>query len=226
MTRSLRGSDQTRGGLSISITNHLDVGVDAWYVENVPWIIRPYLSTLRVESFTPLLDVPTPHEPAAQQTASGARDNNATNPPLLNLQQVRYVPPAASRGQEARTRPTLLEIPLYLPARSTVGIGLEFEKVFLKYTEHPPDAQRGWELPGGVLVPSPVAGEEKAGGGGGGGERKTRLPRVYTAPLLADLATPDFSMPYNVIILSGALIALLFGMTFNMLTRRFVLVKS
>ncbi len=98
-----------------------------------------------------------------------------------------------------------------LPPRSIVQISLEFEKMFLKYTEHPPDAQRGWDLPGGVLVPVD--------------DKRVGLPRMYTPPLLADLATPDFSMPYNVIILSGALVALLFGMTFNMLMRRFVLVK-
>ena len=36
--------------------------------------------------------------------------------------------------------------------------------------------------------------------------------------------TPDFSMPYNVIIMSCTLIALIFGSVFNLLTRRFVLV--
>ena len=37
-----------------------------------------------------------------------------------------------------------------------------------------------------------------------------------------DLATPDFSMPYNVIIMTCTLIALCFGSVFNMLTRRFL----
>jgi phosphatidylinositol glycan class T len=49
--------------------------------------------------------------------------------------------------------------------------------------------------------------------------------RMYTSALLVDLATPDFSMPYNVIIMSSTLIALIFGTLFNMLIRRFVLVK-
>jgi GPI-anchor transamidase subunit T len=217
LTRSLRGSDQTRGGLSVAITNHIDVVVDAWYVESVPWIIRPYLSTLRVESVEYLPTAAGSPGQAAQQAFSSSSNDSS----VLNLHNIHYVPPSASKGQDSRTKPTLLEIPLHLPPRSTIHITVEFEKVFLKYTEHPPDAQRGWEIPGGVLVPVPFA-EMNTGANGVAG----RLPRMYTAPLLADLATPDFSMPYNVIILSGALVALLFGMLFNMLTRRFVLVKS
>ena len=212
ITRSLRGSDQTRGGLSIGIYNHLDSDVDAWYVESVPWIIRPYLSTLHVESVESLsTQIPTKETDQQIFTSSS---NIST---VLDFKDIRYIPPSASKGQESRTKPTLLEIPLHLPARSIVRISLEFEKVFLRYTEHPPDAQRGWEIPGGVLVPSPISAV---------GQGVQRLSRVYTPPLLADLATPDFSMPYNVIILSGALVALLFGMLFNMLVRRYVLVKS
>ena len=48
---------------------------------------------------------------------------------------------------------------------------------------------------------------------------------MYTPVLLVDLATPDFSMPYNVIIMSCTLIALIFGMVFNLLTRKFTLVR-
>ena len=49
--------------------------------------------------------------------------------------------------------------------------------------------------------------------------------RVYAKTLLADLATPDFSMPYNVIIMSSTLIALLFGNIFNTLARTLVIVQ-
>ena len=43
--------------------------------------------------------------------------------------------------------------------------------------------------------------------------------------LLVDLAMPDFSMPYNVIIMSCTVIALIFGGIFNLLTRRFVVIR-
>ena len=51
------------------------------------------------------------------------------------------------------------------------------------------------------------------------------LPRMYTPVLLVDLATPDFSMPYNVIIFSCSLMAFIFGSVFNLLTRKFVVVR-
>ena len=126
------------------------------------------------------------------------------------LQELTYVPTTANY-------PTLLEPTLLLPPLSTVHLTLGFDKTFLRYTEHPPDAQRGWDLPPAVLVPlGPLA---SANGSG------ATPPRMYTNTLLVDLATPDFSMPYNVIIMSSTLVALLFGSVFNLLTRNFVAVK-
>ena len=49
--------------------------------------------------------------------------------------------------------------------------------------------------------------------------------RIYTSALLVDLATPDFSMPYNFIIFTCSLIASIFGFVFNLLTRKFVVVR-
>lgn len=45
---------------------------------------------------------------------------------------------------------------------------------------------------------------------------------IRTTSLLLSLPTPDFSMPYNVIILTSTVIALAFGSIFNLLARRFV----
>lgn len=111
-------------------------------------------------------------------------------------------------------KPTLFESVLLLPPLSNIHMEIDFDKTFLRYTEHPPDAQRGWDLPSAVLIPYPS-------------NSSVRLPpRMYTKTLLIDLATPDFSMPYNVITMSGALIAMLFGNVFNLLTRQFVAIKS
>jgi len=219
--RSLRGSDQTRGGLTVNITNHLENPQRVFYVETMPWIIKFYLHTL-----TTLVD-------------SEPRSDVIQHP-------VTYLP-------SNNRAPTLLEIPLLLPAFSEVQLLIDFEKLFLKYTEHPPDAQRGWDLPGAVVVPYALPSDEdalrtaleaqtaakKPTVDDDGRIRETRqdipIPktlvatnirgRIYTPPLLADLATPDFSMPYNVIIMVGALVAYLFGSVFNLLTRRFVLVR-
>ena len=91
---------------------------------------------------------------------------------------------------------------------------MDITKAFLRYTEHPPDAQRGWDLPPAVFVPI-----------GADGERSDELGRIYTPILLVDLATPDFSMPYNVIIMSSTLITFIFGSVFNLLTRKFTVAK-
>lgn len=88
---------------------------------------------------------------------------------------------------------------------------MDVTKSFLRYTEHPPDAQRGWDLPPAVLVPLT--------------SEHINLQRIYTPVLLVDVATPDFSMPYNVIIMSSTLIAFIFGSIFNLLTRKFALVR-
>lgn len=221
VVRSLRGSDQTRGGLTVQITNHLENPQRVYYVETMPWIIKFYLHTL-----TTSID----------------------SEPRLDIIQH----PITYRPSNNRT-PTLLEIPLLLPALTRVQLSIDFEKVFLKYTEHPPDAQRGWDLPGAVVIPYALPSDEDALRTALEIQKAAKttivdedrnlrevgedipLPktlvatdirgRIYTPPLLADLATPDFSMPYNVIIMVGALVAYLFGSVFNLLTRKFVLVR-
>ncbi|THG96087.1 hypothetical protein EW026_g5684 [Hermanssonia centrifuga] len=107
---------------------------------------------------------------------------------------------------------------------------MDVTKPFLRYTEHPPDAQRGWNLPPAVVVP--LAWDENfanhssvSNGTTGLTPQRLHHARIYTPILLVDLATPDFSMPYNVIIMSCTLIALIFGSVFNLLTRKFVIVS-
>ncbi|KAJ7747261.1 GPI transamidase component PIG-T [Mycena metata] len=111
-------------------------------------------------------------------------------------------------------RAAALEAVLELPPNSTVSLRLGVGRAFLQYGEHPPDAQRGWELPAAVVVVLP----EHPG--------NDSQRRVYTSALLVDPATPDFSMPYNVIIFSCSLVAFIFGSVFNGLTRRFIVVAA
>lgn len=105
---------------------------------------------------------------------------------------------------------------------------MDVMKPFLRYTEHPPDAERGWDLPPAVFVPLiPNAPNDTSTANVADLYLKLKLKprRMYTPILLVDLATPDFSMPYNVIIMSCTLIALIFGSVFNLLTRKFVVVR-
>ena len=105
---------------------------------------------------------------------------------------------------------------------------MDVVKPFLRYTEHQPDAQRGWDLPPAVLVPFAFGEGQNSTTPetSSGPQTQARRPRrIYTPIMLVDLATPDFSMPYNVIIMSCTLIALIFGSVFNLLTRKFVVVR-
>ena len=129
---------------------------------------------------------------------------------------VSYTPPVP------HPRPALLQALLTLPANSTVELTMDVVKPLLRYTQHPPDAQRGWELPPAVFVP--LTSTLGVGNASAGALQHARVRRMYTPVLLVDLATPDFSMPYNVIIMSCTLIALIFGSVFNLLTRKFVVV--
>ncbi|KAF1953790.1 GPI transamidase component GPI16 precursor [Byssothecium circinans] len=109
-----------------------------------------------------------------------------------------------------RQRGTHLEIRMVIPPASTLTLTYDFEKAILRYTEYPPDANRGFDAaPAVIRILSPAQGGRKGA-------------YVRTTPLLLPLPTPDFSMPYNVIILTSTVMALGFGNIFNLLVRRFV----
>ena len=116
-----------------------------------------------------------------------------------------------------RKRGTHLELLLEIPAQRTAELSYDFEKAILRYTEYPPDANRGFDIPAAVIR---VLASNSTGVGRGGDEY------LRTTSLLLPLPTPDFSMPYNVIILTSTVIALGFGSVFNLLVRRFVLVEE
>ncbi|CAG8553270.1 8397_t:CDS:10, partial [Funneliformis mosseae] len=134
-----------------------------------------------------------------------------------------------------RSRPNVIEAELSLPPNSITTLSINFDKVFLKYTEHPPDANRGFDI-GSAVISTKV---ESVDGFKYLDERATRncsdnmsktachhFPiRVYTETLLVSLPTPDFSMPYNVITLTCTVIALFFGSMFNLMTRGFIALR-
>lgn len=57
----------------------------------------------------------------------------------------RYIP-----GKE-RTRPYYLEVVVELPARSVTQISVEFDYVFLKWQEYPPDANHGFYIGAAII---------------------------------------------------------------------------
>jgi phosphatidylinositol glycan class T len=118
---------------------------------------------------------------------------------------------------------TSIHLSLTIPARSELVLTIPFTKLMLKYTEHRPDAERGRELSSGVLTLLDLVNED-------GVESVPDVLRsgrthIYTPKLLLDIPTPDFSMPYNVIIMSSTVMAVFFGLMHGHLTRRWVWVQ-
>ncbi|TGZ84953.1 putative GPI transamidase component Gpi16 [Ascodesmis nigricans] len=201
-SRSFTGHGQEHGGVKAVIKNpHPTRPVEFVYLESLPWFMKPYLHTLKTTIY------PAP-------PATGDADLES---PVTAL----YYRPAIDRS-----RGTHLEASLLLPANSTLILTYDFEKAILRYTEYPPDANRGFDIAPAVITvlkhsPSPqhtlpytISGAPIQQGHG--------RVAIRTTSLLLSLPTPDFSMPYNVIILTSTVMALAFGSVFNLLVRRFV----
>ncbi|KAG0320486.1 hypothetical protein BGZ99_004483 [Dissophora globulifera] len=213
--RYFTGFGQERGGLSIEVHNSDSQDREAILLDTLPWYLKLYLHTFSVE---------------------------VNGKPLANQKDV--VKKMFYQQAVDRSRPAVLELALNLPANSMVKFSISFDKVFLKYTEHPPDANRGFDV-GYAVVTAPLPRQKGQIGYGGLdhsrvyqgrdaslvetrqvssdtiAEDERDMIRVYTETLLVSLPTPDFSMPYNVITLTCTVIALFFGSMFNLLTRDF-----
>jgi len=120
---------------------------------------------------------------------------------------------------------------MHLPAGTGVSISLKWRKVFLHYASYPPDPHRGFHIPSAMLVVSlPTESEERTRCRVGQAHYTPKLLDSilcgeavvyrYTEALLLSLPTPDFSMPYNVITLTGAAMGLFFASVFKLVIRK------
>lgn len=186
--RTIVGHGQERGGMRIIFGNPSNTtAVDFILFESLPWFLRPYMHTL-------------------QATITG-RDGVRREIPASDLVTETFFRPAIDRE-----RGTQLELALSVPAASTVTLTYDFEKAILRYTEYPPDANRGFNVAPAVIRILNTADNAPI--------------YIRSTSLLLPLPTPDFSMPYNVIILTSTVIALAFGTVFNLLVRRIVSVEE
>lgn len=185
-SRSFTGHGQERGGVQTLLTNPSTTSsIEFVYFETLPWFMKPYLHTLTVRLST----------------------SSTSNP---NIIKETFYRPALDRR-----RGTQLELLISVPVDSTVILTYDFDKAILRYTEYPPDANRGFDVAPAVirLLGKPTDPRSSI----------TQQPiYIRTSSLLLPLPTPDFSMPYNVIILTSTVMALAFGMIYNLLVRRFV----
>ena len=190
--RSFIGPGQEHGGVQAILTNPSDEEVEFVYMESLPWFMRIYLHTLS----TRISSSSSPDTTATTTNSAALASTNASS----IIQEIYYRPALD------RTRGTQLELLMRIPPHCTVFLTYDFEKSILRYTEYPPDANRGFDVAAAVIT--------------------TRAPRrglnLRTTSLLLYLPTPDFSMPYNVIIFTSTAIALTFGGLYNILVRRLV----
>ncbi|KAH8667068.1 GPI transamidase component PIG-T [Xylariales sp. PMI_506] len=184
--RSFTGHGQQRGGVQTILTNPSpDNEVEFVYMESLPWFMRIYLHTLQAR---------ISHSAGVNKGKATSRDDGV-------IQEIYY------RPFLDRERGTQLEVRLRIPPASTVFLTYDFEKSILRYTEYPPDANRGFDVAAAVITIQTPDG---------------KTSNLRTTSLLLSLPTPDFSMPYNVIIFTSTAIALAFGGLYNILVRRFV----
>ncbi|NXD41122.1 PIGT transamidase, partial [Copsychus sechellarum] len=166
-------------------------------LETVPWYLRLYVHTLTI--------------------ITKGKENKPS--------YIHYQP------AQDRRRPHLLEMLIQLPANSVTKITIQFERALLKWTEYPPDPNHGFYVGSSVLsalVPSVTAMKDMDVEQSPlftslfpSSDGSSYFVRLYTEPLLVNLPTPDFSMPYNVICLTCTVVAVCYGSFYNLLTRTF-----
>lgn len=133
-----------------------------------------------------------------------------------------------------RTRPYHLEVLINLPPRSTTTISIDFDYVFLKWQEYPPDANHGFYIGSAVVSSNLPLARNFTGLPQDGSKicdcfnasRSSYLVQIRTENMVITLPTPDFSMPYNVICLACTVVALAFGPLHNITTKRLVLIAK
>lgn len=214
-SRFLMGSGNARGSIVISLKSdksHKKIwGDDGVYASSgvpgchipllifqvVPWYVRLYFHTFQV-----FID----GQPR----------------PIWDVVKKMQISPA-----EDRKSPGVMEIELEIPCNtSSAALIVNFDKGFLRIDEYPPDANQGFDLPSAhVSFPGFQANryypkEESSTSPLLLGFLSKSTVQLYTEVLLLPLATPDFSMPYNVITLTCTVLALYFGSLLNVLRRR------
>lgn len=135
------------------------------------------------------------------------------------LEQSTFVP------AELRSRPNELAVELLLPANGSAVVSVEFDKAFIRLSEHPPDANRGFDVAPGVAQFEVVVNDDSSESQGECAtlhrEQRGRFSATqFTEPLLVPLPTPDFSMPYNVITMTSTVVAFFVGSMLNSLLRK------
>lgn len=190
------GYGQVHGGVAVRLeNNHAHCAMRVTYHSSLPWYLRLYFNTFQSQFIA--------------QSPSNAASNSRQDGEVIDF---RFIP------AELRGRPNQIYVQALLPPKTTLLFSIQLEKAFLRLSEHPPDANRGFDIPSGVAtfqVMDPCSTVTSA-------FTATR----YSEPLLVPLPTPDFSMPYNVITMTSTVIAFFVGSMLNTLLRKAPRIKE
>lgn len=113
---------------------------------------------------------------------------------------VRRLQPSSVRGA-----PAVLELELRFPrGGGNVSVTWDFRKAFLRVSEHPPDAHHGLHLPAAALF-----------------NGTSNRAILYSDVVVSIMPLPDFSMPFNVVALSGIILGFYFGAILRAVTTKY-----
>lgn len=147
-----------------------------------------------------------------------------------NGQEIKPISVVYHPGKQ-REKAYHLEVAFKIPSRMSVEMSIDFDYIFLKWQEYPPDANHGHYIGAAVIsavlpvarnyTGVPIDGSIFADSFNA--SRPGYFVQIHTESLLLTLPTPDFSMPYNVICLTCTVVALAFGPIHSMTTKKIVI---
>lgn len=187
--RFLTGNGNENGGIIIDVERtkgDLNEPIRIRLFQPLPWFVKLFMHTLRIQ-----------HD--GRDVSRDATEG------------IKFVPAID------RIRSSTLELQAVIPANvSTLRLYMQYDKGFLRQSEFPADANRGFDLPPAKMDAftirpiAEVTSEAKQTPltlslGKGAGPTET----VYMNGLLMLLPTPDFSMTFNVSALTGSLVSVL-----------------
>lgn len=155
--RTLIGAGQQRTTLQVVLTNPDERLAQRvlWY-ETLGYFVKPYLHTLQHQvSLLPstsalvqdellrsIADFESPLEQVTYQPTTMRSDDAEGSASMAHSGDAR-------RG----TRPFVLEAVVRIPAHASVTLQIELRKQFVPYSQHPPDAHRGFDLNPAIIFP-------------------------------------------------------------------------
>jgi len=199
VSRYLTGGSTQEGGISTYIENISDMPLRITYRETHPSFIKVYYSSVAVElnsvSLASPFDLDQYEFKVAEQEATG-HDGTA----------------------QAHKECGYLKFTTTLQPGGNITLSLDFGKRFLHWQHYPPDYNRGFDIPSGIVTVHNVEAYPLEWWPDAPKRFSTAF-RVYTPQLLVLLPYPDMSMVFNVWAFSSTIFSVMFTMLFNTLYR-------